>query len=106
MSWTRYLLHDFWTAREFNRIDDEERRRNRSQRAARRRHETELAVMAQRIDELEQDLGEATLLLRALADLCVEQGVVAPADLAAKAAALDALDGTVDGRMTDVPPAS
>lgn len=106
MSWTRYLLHDFWTAREFNRIDDDERRRGRAERAARRRQEAELTAMAQRVAELEQDLGEATLLLRALAELCVEKGLVAPADLSAKVAALDALDGTVDGRLRDAPPST
>ncbi|MFT6082120.1 MAG: hypothetical protein ACI8UD_001655 [Planctomycetota bacterium] len=55
--------------------------------------------MGTRIEELEQDLGEATLLLRTLADLCVHKGVVTEEEMMQKAQQLDALDGVVDGRL-------
>ena len=61
MSWTRYLLHDFWTAREFNKIDDERRARRKSSRRQRHQHASERAALSNRIAELEQDLGEAVL---------------------------------------------
>lgn len=99
MSWTRYLLHDFWTAREFERLDVERRhRRQASRRAARRRVEQARALEA-RVAELEENLAEATLLLRTLSDLCVQKGVVTAAEMAAHAEHLDALDGMIDGRL-------
>ena len=52
-----------------------------------------------RIEELEQDLAETSLLVRTLADLCVEKGVLAAGEMVAKAEQLDALDGVIDGRM-------
>lgn len=99
MSWTRYLLHDFWTAREFNKMDDERRSRRKSTQRTRQRHVSETKVLESRVDELEQDLGEAVLLLRSMSDLCVQKGVISAEEMMAKAEELDALDGVVDGRM-------
>lgn len=99
MSWTRYLLHDFWTAREFNRIDEERRVRRRSRRKRTRRLANERAKLEGRIEELEQDLGEAVLLLRTMSDLCVQKGVLTADEMMARAEELDALDGVLDGRM-------
>ncbi|MFT4513912.1 MAG: hypothetical protein ACI89X_002587 [Planctomycetota bacterium] len=99
MSWTRYLLHDFWTAREFNKMDDERRSRRKSTQRMRQRHVSEKQELGGRIDELEQDLGEAVLLLRTMSDLCVQKGVISAEEMMAKAEELDALDGVIDGRM-------
>ncbi|MFT7534857.1 MAG: hypothetical protein ACI85K_000807 [Hyphomicrobiaceae bacterium] len=99
MSWTRYLLHDFWTAREFNKMDDERRSRRKSTQRMRHRHVSETKVLENRVDELEQDLGEAVLLLRSMSDLCVQKGVISAEEMMAKAEELDALDGVMDGRM-------
>ena len=99
MSWTRYLLHDFWTAREFNKMDDAQRSSRKSARLRRQRSATMNKQLEGRIDELEQDLGEAVLLLRTMSDLCVEKGVISAEEMMAKAEELDALDGVVDGRM-------
>ena len=52
------------------------------------------------VDELEQDLGEAVLLLRTMSDLCVAKGVISAEEMMAKAEELDALDGVIDGRMS------
>jgi hypothetical protein len=103
MTWSRFLLHDFWTAREFNRFDDDLRRRDRIQRRTARTQRQELATMAERVVQLEQDLGEATLLVRSLAELCIAKGVLSTAELSAKAEALDALDGKLDGRIGKAP---
>ena len=99
MSWTRYLLHDFWTAREFNELEASQRSSRRSARQHRSNAARARKELQERIEELEQDLGEATLLLRTLADLCVEEGVLTAEQLQAKAKELDALDGVIDGRM-------
>ena len=100
MSWTRFLLHDFWTAREFNKIDDGRRARRKSSRRRRNQHASERAAVSNRIDELEQDLGEAVLLLRTMSDLCVAKGVISAEEMMAKAEELDAQDGVTDGRMS------
>lgn len=99
MSWTRYLLHDFWTAREFNKIDEERRARRRSRRMRTQRQAAERAKLESRIEELEQDLGEAVLLLRTMSDLCVQKGVLTADEMMERAEELDALDGVIDGRM-------
>lgn len=104
MSWARYLIHDFWTAREFNRRDEERRRTNRASRMRARARTRDIDDNRARIGELEQDLAEATLLLRTLADLCVQKGVLTADEVAAKAEELDALDGTIDGRIGEEPP--
>jgi hypothetical protein len=100
MSWTRYILHDFWTAREFNRLDDTRRARRKASRRHRSQHASERAALSNRIDELEQDLGEAVLLLRTMSDLCVAKGVISAEEIMAKAEELDAQDGVIDGRMS------
>ena len=98
MTWTRYLLHDFWTARELNRIDDETQRRAASARRRKEAVRDDLAALRERVAELEADLGRATLLLRALADACVARGAVTRAEIAVIARRLDAEDGEVDGK--------
>lgn len=99
MSWTNYLLYDFWTARKFNELDAERAQRRRSERRRRRERGAERAAIEQRLEELERSLEESALLLRSLADLCLEKGVLSPDDLAARAHELDGLDGRIDGRM-------
>ena len=100
MSWTRYLLHDFWTAREFNKLDATRLSQRKSARRIRRDTVAKNQELTSRIDELEQDLGEAALLLRTLTDLCIEKGVISAEEMMAKAEQLDALDGVIDGRMS------
>lgn len=92
MSWTRYLLHDYFTAREFNRLDDDRRRRAWADRRARVRTND-------RIAELEGDLASLAQLSRALVEACLSKGVVTREELAALADKLDELDGVKDGRL-------
>lgn len=101
MSWTRYLLHDFWTARALNEMDDERQRSKRAARQRSMRRSKEIKEQSARIDELEQDLAETTLLLRALADLSVSKGLITADEISERALELDKLDGVVDGRMGD-----
>ncbi|MCA8973897.1 MAG: hypothetical protein KDC98_04210 [Planctomycetes bacterium] len=99
MSWARYLLHDFWTAREFNRIDERERASRRARVARNQSLRKERDELKGQVEALERDVEESALLLRTLADLVVEKGLIAVEELQAKAAALDALDGRIDGRL-------
>ena len=94
------LLHDFYTAREFNKLDATRLSQRKSARRIRRDTIAKNQELTSRIDELEQDLGEAALLLRTLADLCIEKGVINAEEMMAKAEQLDALDGVIDGRMS------
>ena len=92
MSWTRYLLHDFFTAHELNRID-ERFRRSRTASASTR------AGMYDRIDELEDDLGRATLIVHALAEACVRKGLLTREEIAAMVNEVDLRDGKSDGKL-------
>ena len=69
MSWTRYLLHDFFTAHELNRVEHRFRR-SRSASAS------SGAAVRDRMDDLEDDLGRATLIVHALAEVCVRKGLL------------------------------
>ena len=92
MSWTRYLLHDFWTAAELNRMDHRASQMRRIASASR-------ADLRQRIDELEDDLGRVALLTHALAEACVQSGVLRREQISAMAEKLDLADGVADGRL-------
>lgn len=98
MSFARYLLHDFWTAREFNRMEEDGARRARGQRRRQAEVTRKSAELERRVAELEDDLGRVTLLLRSLADVVVQKGVVTREELQQVATRLDAEDGEVDGR--------
>lgn len=92
MTWSRYFTHDFWTAREFDRVDAEIRRRGRADRRTR-------MELRERVKELEDDLGHVALLTRALVDACLAKGLLTHDEVAALVMKLDAADGTVDGRL-------
>ncbi|MHC4940842.1 MAG: hypothetical protein ACYTHK_18015 [Planctomycetota bacterium] len=92
MSLTRYFLHDFWTAAEFNEIEQKTNARQRVERKARRRATAERA-------ELEEDAGFLALTLMGLIRSLVAKGVISREELLREMRALDAADGEVDGRM-------
>ena len=53
-----------------------------------------------RVEELEGELGELTLLCRALLTLLRQEGVIDPAALEAVMTGIDAEDGVLDGKVT------
>jgi hypothetical protein len=53
----------------------------------------------ERIAALEDELGHLTLLCQALAELCLDKKIVGADALAGKMLELDALDGSVDGKL-------
>lgn len=57
-------------------------------------------ALEQRVEELEQDLGQASLVIEALIQLLESSGAVKREDIAARAIAIDSADGVTDGRVT------
>ena len=92
MSWTRYLFGDFWTTREFDRIDADLRRRGWADRKAR-------VALRELVKELEDDLGRVALLARSLVDACLAKGIVTRDELATLIAKADLGDGEADGKL-------
>jgi hypothetical protein len=76
MGWTRYLMHDFWTAKELDRIDREMYTRRRTEQRGR-------IELRQRVEGLEDDLGCVALLARALAEACLQKGLLTRNEIAA-----------------------
>ena len=92
MSWTRYLLHDFFTASELNRIDASMRKQRMSESRVR-------AGQNDRLEELEDELARMALLTRALSEACLAAGVFTREQLGEILHRIDAEDGVVDGRL-------
>jgi hypothetical protein len=95
MTWTRYLFHDFFTARELNRMDDRVRRLRKSQMS----RVNLQANLADRVEQLEDDLGRMTLFAHALAETCVRHGLLTREQIAAVAGEIDMADGQADGKL-------
>lgn len=92
MSLSRYFLHDFFTAREFNQLEERERRRRS------RRRRQRLADQ-QRLEVLEDQLARVAMLARGLADACLAKGVFTREDLARFLIEADLADGVEDGGL-------
>ena len=92
MSLSRYFLHDFFTAREFNQLEQRERRRRDQQRRWRRADH-------QRIQVLEDQLARVAMLARGLADACLAKGVLTKQELAHFLLEADLADGVEDGGL-------
>ena len=92
MCWTRSLLHDFWTARALNEIDEQLAATRRAR--AHSDHTTRA-----RIDALEDDDARLTLLLRSLTDVAIESGAVSREDLGRVLERTGVLDGVPDGKL-------
>ena len=65
-------------------------------RRARQAQRSSSATLEARLDELEVGVGRVALLLRALAELTLERGLIRPEDLAAKIKSVDEADGAKD----------
>lgn len=92
MNWTRYLFHDFWTAREFDRLDDQMRRKGWADRRSR-------IELRERVKELEDDLGRVALLARALLDAGLAKGLFTRDEIGALLSKADLADGAADGKL-------
>ena len=84
-----------------HRSETELRAARRSRRLRRASRIRDRKQTEERFAQLEQEFAEATLLLRALSELCIEKGVFTGDEIVDKAVALDAADGKVDGRISE-----
>lgn len=92
MSWTRYLIHDFFTASEFNRIERDLKNKDRKKRAADRR-------LIAEVDRLKEDLGRAYLMISALTELSLRKGLISDDELSQVMRDIDLSDGVEDGKL-------
>ena len=92
MGWTRYLMHDFLTAHELNRIDDAAKRRRQIASSAR-------ADLRGRVEDLEDDLARMALLVHGLVEACVRKGALTREEISAVMAEVDLADGVADGKL-------
>lgn len=70
----------------------------------RRAQLAEARGLEQRIVQLEQDLGQAGLVIEALLEILESSGTLTREALADRIHEIDARDGVVDGRITPAPP--
>lgn len=92
MGFERYFLHDFFTAQEFNRLEETL--------ALQRSRDRRLHASAEdRLAALEADLGRVALLARALAELCLQKNVVSREELVQLLLTADLADGKADGKL-------
>lgn len=89
----RWMLNDWFTAHELDKLD--ERIEEREQRA-----EEELDEFADAVADLRADVQRLTLVSKALAELCIERGVLTREQLHDKMLALDVREGGRDGRQS------
>lgn len=92
MSWSRYFFHDFFTAAEFNRLDDRMRQQRRTDSRIR-------GDLRMRIDELEDEVARLSLIAHALAEACVQSGALTREQIREATHRLDADDGRIDGKI-------
>jgi hypothetical protein len=59
-----------------------------------------------RIDELEKEVGQLTIVIEALLETIADQGIVTREDLARKIGEIDSRDGVIDGRITKQKPST
>jgi hypothetical protein len=81
-----------------NKVARDDRRRRTERRVDRVTARRRAEGAEDRLEALEQRVGEMALFLRALSRVLVEKGAIDRADFVAAAKAVDAQDGSVDGR--------
>ena len=84
---------------EYRQRSDIENLKRRSQ-ATGRSQSRKAKELDRRVEELEEELGEITLVCRSLLTVLRQSGAVDPAALEAVMADIDAEDGVIDGRVT------
>ncbi len=103
MSLFDFFFPEWAEASHLRRLADSAELTERRERFAshRQRHQRLAAKQSQhRIDTLEKELEEATLVIEALIELLEEKDLATRTDLASRVHAIDARDGVVDGRLT------
>lgn len=92
MSWLAKSIKSYLTGEEFESLED---------RMTRLRGEANeiRANPVDRVQELEDDLARATLLIYVLCEACVQKGVITREEFETAVAEIDLFDGVADGRL-------
>jgi hypothetical protein len=94
-----HLFRDYWVDRRIRDVHDSVLRSRRVDARARqelRQHATDLSKY---VEDLEEDVGRLSLLLRVLLDACIKKGVVTHDEFSRMIGEIDMLDGVQDGRL-------
>jgi hypothetical protein len=92
MSMMRYLMHDFFTASEFDRLDHTISQQRFA--ASRLTHK-----MRNRMQELESEVDRLTLLTHALMNVCLQKKLMTAEEIKAMVREVDLSDGVEDGKI-------
>ena len=90
--WTMYTISRYFADRHRELIDQRVRRYRKEARDRR-------VQVGDRLDQLEDDLGRAVLLIQSLAEACLQKGVFTREELARLAEQIDLADGVADGKL-------
>ena len=90
--WTMFLISKYFSTRHSEMLDSKQKRFRAGSLGSRIHTED-------RVNQLEDDLGRALLLLQALAETCIVKGVLTREELATMAEQVDLSDGVADGKL-------
>jgi len=104
MSFLELLFPDYATARHLRTLDEKNRTLEVRQRVAHNRSNRLIEAKSKkansRIEQLEQELGQASLVIEALIEKLEEKSLVSREELERLVTEIDARDGVIDGRIT------
>jgi len=90
--WSMYSISKYFGDRHLESLDQKLKRYRERAKDAR-------IQLVDRVSQLEDDLGRALLLIRALAETCVAKGVLSREEIAEMAKRVDLADGVADGKL-------
>lgn len=100
------FFRDFTQTHEMQRLADVSGYLKIQSSLAEARHRQERMSANQRIEELEAEVAQLTIVLEAMIEKFYENGVLNGNDLAKKIAEIDLRDGVADGKITKMKPAA
>lgn len=100
------FFRDFTQTHEMQRLADISGYMKIQANLAEARHRQERMSANQRIEELESEVAQLTIVLEAMIEKFYESGVLNGDDLAKKIAEIDLRDGVADGKITKMKPAA
>lgn len=106
MSLFDFLFPDVAQATHLRRLADATAQASMQSRLSQARGNQQRLSAEKRVQELESEVAQLTLVVEALIEKLVENGVTNREDLASKIAEIDLSDGVEDGRITPPPPSS
>jgi hypothetical protein len=90
--WSAYSVSKYFGDRHRETIDQKLKR-------FRERTNDPRIELVDRVNQLEDDLGRMLLLIQALAESCIEKGVLSREEIAQMAENVDLVDGVADGKL-------